>query len=210
VFAPLVPHRPRRLVAAVVLAAVILGACSDDGDDSASGTPTTIKPPLETRDTTWLDWNNAAAARGFTTEANAVAARVAKDIAAGGVACKNFEDTTFDFIATTYYRQGIPIPLGSGECEGPGAKGNEENILIEVLGPSAPTARDFVTSKRNLLCQQAKDDFREPDGTSSFPGIPFVMAPDETWVVQPDSFEVNREIAGALDVESRDMCEGIT
>jgi hypothetical protein len=35
------------------------------------------------------------------------------------------------------------------------------------------------------------------------------MSKDKTVVVQPDSFEVSRGIAEALDLTAADMCEGI-
>ena len=62
---------------------------------------------------------------------------------------------------------------------------------------------------RDTICKQAKDDGRLPDGTSGFPGIPYVITDDKRVVVQPDSFELNRKIARALGTKSHDMCEGI-
>jgi hypothetical protein len=194
----------------VLVSAGALASCSDD-DGSGSTASTTFKPNLETRDPTWQNWNNEAAARGFTTEANAAGTQVAKDIAAGGVKCEKPLATIFGQIATTYYRQGLPIPVGSVECEGPAAEGvDAENILIEVMGTTAPTGDDLVSFKRDLLCKQAKDTGRLPDGTSDFPGIPYVMTADKTIVVQPDTHATNREIAKALGLTAHDMCEGIT
>jgi hypothetical protein len=190
------------LAALVALVLVALASCSNGGSSNDPKLP-------EPNDKTWLDWNKDAARRGFTPEANQVAARVAADIAKGGVTCTKYADTTFDVIATSYYKVGIPIPVGSGECVGPGTGDEAENILIEVMGTERPTGEDLVAFKRDLLCQQAKDAGRRPDGTSDFPGIPYVLAADETFVVQPDSFETNRQIAKALGLASRDMCEGI-
>jgi hypothetical protein len=193
----------------VVMALVTFAACSSGKSASSSNTTTTFKPALETQDSTWIDWNNQAAARGFTPAANAVAKRVATKIAAAGVTCTGYLETPFDAIATSYYKVGVPIPVGSGECDGAAAKDATENILIEVMGTRAPNGADLVAFKRKLVCRQAKDDGRRPDGTSDFPGLPYVIAKDNTYVVQPDSFAVNRQIAKALGLKSQDVCEGI-
>jgi hypothetical protein len=201
-------------VLGVAIASVVavggLSACSSDSK-SATPTSTTFKPPLEVRgDKTWLDWNNQAAARGFTQPANKVAADVAKKIKAGGVKCAGYFDTTFDYIATSYYKVGIPIPVGSGECSGAtDADDATENILIEVMDPEKPSGADLVAFKRNLLCKRAKEDGRRPDGSSLFPGIPYVMAKDKTYVIQPDAHSTAREIAKVLGLQAKDMCEGI-
>lgn len=191
-----------------VLGALTLFAAACGGDDGAA-TSTTFVPDLETADDTWIDWNNAAAVRGYTTEANAVAAAVAADIVAAGVKCEKFLPTDFAIIATSYYKAGIPIPVGSGECDGPGDGDDAENILIEVMGTSAPTGTDLVAFERDLLCETALKLGRLPDGTQNFPGIPYVIAPDNTWVIRPDTFETNQLIADALGRESLDMCEGM-
>lgn len=199
------------VVTAGVIAACGLSACSSDSKGANPTTSTTFKPALEARgDKTWLDWNNQAAARGFTESANKVAADVAKRIKDGGVTCTGYFDTTFDYIATSYYKVGIPIPVGSGECAGAtDADDATENILIEVMDPEKPSGADLVAFKRNLLCKQAKEDGRRPDGSSLFPGIPYVMAKDKTYVIQPDAHSTAREIAKVLGLQAKDMCEGI-
>lgn len=199
--------RPARAAACLLAFAFLAAACGDDTGGSA--TTTTYVPDIEAADDTWIDWNNAAAVRGYTDEANAVAAGVAADIAAAGVKCEKFLPTDFAIIATSYYRAGIPIPIGSGECDGPGDGDEAENILIEVMGTTAPTGTDLVAFERDLLCAQALDAGRLPDGTQNFPGIPYVIAPDDTWVIRPDTFETNQLIADALGRESLDMCEGM-
>lgn len=201
--------RPLRFAICGAVLASLLSACSSD-PKNATSTTTTFKPALETADKTWLNWNNEAAVRGFTKDANKVAADVAKKLVAGGVTCIGYYDTTFDYIATSYYKVGIPIPVGSGECSGTTDEDDAtENILIEVMDPEKPSGADLVAFKRDLLCKQAKEDGRQPDGSSLFPGVPYVMAKDKTYVVQPDSHATAREIAKALGLQARDLCEGI-
>jgi hypothetical protein len=197
------------LVAALLLAAV---GCSSSGKSSAP-TSTTFVPALPApEDTTWLNWNNQAAVRGYTAEANAVAKEIADKIRKAGLLCADYAESSFDVYATSYYKVGIPIPLGAGECDASEEKDGSENILIEVLNSSTPpTGEDFVAYRRTLLCQKAKDNLRQPDGTSGFPGIPIVMERDKVYdiVIQPDSFEYSERIAKALGLKSQDTCEGI-
>jgi hypothetical protein len=83
---------------------------------------------------------------------------------------------------------------------------SEENLLVEVFRPGFPNGADFMARKGDLICEKGKELGRRPDGTNDFPGIPYVIAKDKSWVVEPDSFPVNRRIAKALGVESRDAC----
>ena len=90
----------------------------------------------------------------------------------------------------------LALALGAGQCQA-----GTDNITIEVFGKKSPNAADFVARKRALICKKAKDLGRLPDGSSDFDGIPYVMAADKTWIVEPDSFKVNKQIAAdTLDV----------
>lgn len=198
----------------VLLIAAGAASCSGGGGDSADTTTSTKINPEEAaqiaaRTTKWNSYN--ATKTGFSKKQNAVAADVAARLIAGGLPCGKFTEASFNFIVGTYTTQGLPLPLGSGECfiTGAGVDGGDENILIEVFGTSPPDASDFIAAKRKLLCKRAKNLGRLPDGTSDFGGIPYVISEDRTWIVQPDNFETNDKIAESLGGNAKDMCEGI-
>ncbi len=181
--------RAVRLIGVVVLATVVVAACSSDGKDAGSGKQ-------------WAEYNKSRT--GFEPKQNAVAKSVADRINAGGVACTGYGDYLFGVLVKTYRAQDLPLALGAGQCQA----GND-NVTIEVFGKKPPTAVDFVARKRALICKKAKDLGRLPDGSSDFDGIPYVMAADKTWIVEPDSFKVNKQIAEKLGRPSQDMCKGI-
>lgn len=211
----------RRLALGVVLVTAVT-ACNGGGDgDRASDEPTTetsardmtttpaqaeaAREQIAARTKKWDDYN--AERTKYEKKQNAVAIDVATRIAAGGVPCPDPANTRLAVIVGSYTRQGLPLPLGAAECTA--VADGEENVLIEVFAKGRPNAADLVAAKRKLLCERAKDLGRLSDGTSGFPGIPYVIAADKTWVVQPDSFETNEKIAQALGRTSEDMCEGI-
>ncbi len=141
----------------------------------------------------------------FAPAANRNAKKVLDRIAAGGVECTNVQTEDFNSLVRAYTLQKLPLPLGSASCVGP--KG--ENLLVEVFPSDAPNAQTFVDRKRDLICKKAKDLGRQPDGSSDFEGLPYVMAADSTWLVEPDSFAVNRQVAKALGRPARDSCAKI-
>jgi hypothetical protein len=208
------PGRRGLAAAALALAVVTGAACSSSG---GSKTTTTTKSAREkakeadeaaqkaARTTKWKSYNRKR--KGFDATANAAARSLASTLNAGGYACANIADTSFASIATSYVKQGLPLPIGSAQCDG-GADGSE-NILIEVFGAKHPNASDFVAAKRKLICARAKKLGRQPDGTNDFDGIPYVEAGDGTWLIEPDSFTTNDQIASIVGRSSLDMCEGI-
>ena len=205
-------HHPtrtlRRLV--VVLFAVGVAACSSGGS-SATTTTTDAKTKdlqeqIAARTTRWNDYN--AKQKKFTAAAEAVGKDVADRIIAAAIRCDNPGPTGFGASAAPYAKQGLPIPKGSYECDG-GTDG-QENVLIEIYPlHKRPNAADLVAAKRKLICKRAKDLGRRAGGPNDFPGIPYVMSADKTWIVEPDQFETNQQIATALGRPSSDMCAGI-
>ncbi len=141
----------------------------------------------------------------FTPAATATAKQILKRIGAAGIQCTEVQAEVFDALVLSYTKQDLPLPLGSASCVGP----NDENLLVEVFAREFPNADTFITRKRELICQKAKDLGRLEDGTSGFDGIPYVKAADDTWLVEPDSRLVNQEIAKALHRPARDACAGI-
>lgn len=139
----------------------------------------------------------------FTTAANTRARKVIDRIVAEGVDCRNPSDSVLAPLRATYVRQRLPIPLGQGQCEGGPAR---ENVLVEVFPAHAPNAASFIARKAALLCRKGFELGRKPDGTNDFPGLPYVMAFDRSWVVEPDSKAFNVELARALHRPARDAC----
>lgn len=175
------------VIAASVIAVLAFAGCSSD-DSSASAQ-------------SWTAYNRGRT--GYVAKQNAVAKSVADRLNGGGLACTDFGEYPFDYIVKTYRAQGLPLALGAGACQA-----DTDNVLIEVFGKS-PSAADFVARKRAVICKKAKDLGRLPDGSSDFDGIPYVMSADRTWIVEPDSFKVNKQIAKILGRPARDMCQGI-
>ena len=179
----------RMTVVAVVIAFVVV-ACGGGGSTA----------PEHTKQ--WAQYNVKRTA--YTPAANAVAKSVADRITAAGIACNGYADYDFSLTERPYRLQGLPIALGAGNC----SVGTEE-VLIEVFGAKHPNATDFVAVKRGIICARAKKLGRLPDGSSGFDGIPYIMAPDQTWIIEPDTFKQTREIAAKLGRPTRDMCVGI-
>jgi hypothetical protein len=201
-----VPRRLRPLVlaAAVAILAAAVPACSGDDGASPTATTATTGTPGPTIDKTrWAAYNERRT--GYTDEANAIAKQVAERINTGGLRCRDYSLYSFDAIAPSYRAAGLPLALGAGQCDV-----LDENVLIEVFGTEPPTAEDFVAAKRELLCRRARELGRKPDGTNDFDGIPYVMAPDKTWIAEPDSIAMGRRIGRALGLPAGDMCAGIT
>ena len=141
--------------------------------------------------------------REFTKAANARARAIADRIAAGGVVCDNYADSVLGPLRATYAKQRIPIPLGSGQCEGGPAR---ENVLIEVFPATPPNGAAFIARKAALLCRKGFELGRNPDGTNDFPGLPYIIAGDHRWVVEPDSNAFNAQIARTLGRPARNAC----
>jgi hypothetical protein len=178
--------------------AALTAACSSGGNNAKSQDTTT---PLTASDA-WASYNKART--DFDPAQTDIARQVAQRITSSGINCSGFKEYSFSSIALSYRRQGLPLALGAGACTARG-----EEVLIEVFGTKAPNADNFVAAKRRLICQRAKDLGRKADGSSDFDGIPYVMAPDKTWIVEPDSFDLNGHIADALKLPSADICVGI-
>lgn len=178
-----------RLVGLVLALAAAVVACGGDKSSDAA----------KKRWTAYNEQHN-----GYDAASNAVAKSVADRLVAAGYPCAGYADYQFDLIVKAYRLQGLPLALGAGQCSV-----GTENVLIEVFSKQAPNAADFVATKRRLICAKAKKLGRLPDGTNDFDGIPYVMAPDRTWIVEPDTFKASRDIAAKLGRPSRDMCAGI-
>ncbi len=181
---PTVPTIFRRCPVVLVVFALALASCSSDGTSVSS-------------------YNEGR--KRFAPAANRDAKNVLARIAAGGVECTKTQTEDFNSLVKAYTLQKLPLPLGSASCVGP----NGENLLVEVFQSDAPNARTFVDRKRDLICKKAKEFGRQPDGSSDFEGLPYVISADSTWLVEPDSFAVNRQIAKALGRPARDSCAKI-
>ena len=184
------PRRVRsakRLIAAVALAAAasVLGtACSG----SSVGVD---------------DYN--AGRRSFGAQANKAARAIATRIVDSGVTCVDYQDSSFDPLRNGYVKGHLPLPIGSGECTGGRAK---ENVLIEMFRASAPNAADFMRRKAELICKKGLKLGRREDGSNDFPGLPYIMAADRTWVVEPDSVRFAHTLARALGRPFKNACTG--
>lgn len=208
---------PQRLVcrfAVLAVAGVVVVSCSSDDNAVNKNSPMSgfSHTTVDTVDqafvdeygtTAWLTSNKGRVS--YDREHNAIAMSVA-NMVDEAVECKRYADTAWGGADISYLRYGLPVPLGSGSCEGGMAK---ENILIEVFGGSPPNADDFVAAKRKLICQRALDLGRESDGTQSFDGIPYVVNADKTWLIQPDSIEVAKTVAEKLGLVAGNMCAGM-
>ena len=188
--------RCKSFIVSLIAAATTLSlaACSSGGNDTKATAPPTTAGPWDAYNATRTDYD---------AKANAIAKSVADRINRGGVRCSSFGGYSFAAIEESYRRQHLPLALGAGQCDA------AENVLIEVFGTSPPTAADFVAAKRALICQRARDLGRKPNGSSDFDGIPYVMAPDKTWIAEPDSFTGAKRVARALGLKAEDMCAGI-
>jgi hypothetical protein len=183
----------RSLVVAVaaVAAVVLLGACSSGGGDDSSAAD---------------EWNEQRADKGFAAAGNREALDVLDRLAQAGITCTNPQEEVFNVLVVGYQKQGLPLPYGSASCEGP----NGENLLVEVFRRDGyPSAADFMARKRDLVCERAFELGKTPNGPNDFAGLPYVIAKHEGWLIEPDSFAVNRQLAKALGVKSRDACAGL-
>lgn len=145
--------------------------------------------------------------KAFARAANARARAIADRIVAAGVDCENYSDSLLAPLRASYVKQRLPLPHGSGQCDGGPAK---ENVLIEVFSTDAPNATAFIARKAALLCTKGFELGRKPDGTNDFPGLPYVIAIDGSWVVEPDSKTFNEEIARALRRPAMDACDEVS
>ncbi len=141
----------------------------------------------------------------FSASANKVAASIAKRIVGHGVACDGYKNSAFDALRVGYVKAHLPLPTGSGECTGGPAK---ENVLIEVFRSSTPNGADFMQRKGELICRKGLEFGRKADGTNDFPGLPYLMAADKTWVIEPDSVRFAHTLGRALGRPARNACAG--
>ena len=176
--------KKQRAVFAVAALVGVLGACSS-GSVSVDG------------------YNSAR--HSFSAGANKTAASIAAKIVARGVTCVDYKPSAFEPLVTGYVKAHLPLPVGSGECTGGPAK---ENVLIEVFRPTAPNGSDFMRRKGELICKKALKFGRKQDGTNDFPGLPYLIAPDKSWVVEPDSVRFARTLGRALGRPVKDACAG--
>ena len=186
-------HRPRaavRIVLVIVTAQLALVAC---GSDRTAPSPSNVQK--------YHEYNSTRTQ--FTPTANARAQEVADRIARSGLDCANTHASSFDALRPTYLKQDLPLPIGSAECEGGAAK---ENVVIEIFRSAHPNATDFVTRKAALICRRGLSLGRLADGTNGFPGLPYVMAADKTWLVEPDTQTFNAQLARVLGRPPRDAC----
>jgi hypothetical protein len=173
----------------LVATAVLVVACSSSGDSATS-------------------WNDTRVKQGFDPKGNREALAVLDRIERAGLPCTDKQTQEFQLLVKNYTAQKIPFPLGAASCTGPGG----ENLLVELYRADGyPTAADFMARKRELICQKALDLGKDPKGgPNNFDGIPYVLAKDGSWVIEPDSFAVNRQLARALGLPSRNACQGMT
>lgn len=154
------------------------------------------------------DWNKERVKIGYDKVSNRRGMRVLDQLADAGIECTARQNELFKVLVTTYVKQQIPFPMGSVSCTGPG----EENLLVELFRKDGyPTGADFMARKRALVCQRALDLGKGalPGGGNGFDGIAYVLAADRSWVIEPDSFVVTRQIAKALGLKSRNACAGM-
>ncbi len=186
-------HRPRaavRILLVIVTAHLALVACGSNG---AAPGPSNVQK--------YRAYNSTRSQ--FTPTANARAQELAVRIVRSGLDCANTHASSFDALRPTYLKQDLPLPIGSVECEGGPAK---ENVVIEIFRSAHPNAFDFVTRKAALICRRGISLGRLADGTNGFPGLPYVMAADKSWLVEPDTQTFNAELARALGRPPRDAC----
>jgi hypothetical protein len=181
--------RPQRIAVGVLAVGVLTlaaGACSSHG--GASGTSV-------------VAYN--ASRHGYTDAGNRVARGIADQIVAGRIVCTGYRESPFGALQLTYAKQKVPLPLGSGECDGGPAR---ENVLIEVFRAASPNAADFIGRKAVLICRRGLELGKRPDGSNVFPGLPYVAAADHTWLVEPDSVAFAQQIGAVLGRPARDAC----
>ncbi len=180
----------QRGAAALAALAVVAGAACSSSGESAS------------------DWNKERVKIGFDKVSNRRAQAVLDRLSAAGIECTARQTESFQVLIPAYTKQDIPFPAGSVSCTGP----REENLLVEAFRKDGyPTGADFMDRKRALLCQRALDLGKGalPGGGNGFDGIPYVLAEDRSWVIEPDSFAINTRIAKALGLKPRDACAGM-
>ena len=188
------PRTSRRflaLTAAVCLAA----ACSSSSSSSSSGSSASSAS----------SWNDERFHKGFDAAANREALAVLGRIGRAGVECNARQTEAFNVLIKSYTLQKLPFPLGSASCTGP----DQQNLLVELFPRRGyPSGADFMARKRGLVCQKALDLGKDvlPGHKNGFKGIPYVIAKDRSWVIEPDSFRVNRLLARALGLRSLNAC----
>ena len=199
---------PSVITMLVLIGLAALSACSSSESTTSATTITTTaanRAQIAARTTRWHEYNRGRTK--FHPADTAIARDLAERLRASAITCSDFGVLAFDITTAPYIAQGLPIPSSGSSCTGP----SDEDVLFEVYrAAKRPNAADLVAAKRKLLCQRGRDLGRLPDGSSDFPGIPYVISADKVWIVEPDTFETNQRIATALGLESRDMCAGIT
>lgn len=149
-----------------------------------------------------------ATRHAFSAAANGSARSVIDRMVRAGVACPDPHPSPFALLRTTYVRQRLALPLGAVECSAPFQQGTE-NVVVEVFRRRQPNAADFMDRKAAIICRRGIELGRNADGTNSFPGLPFVMAADKTWVLEPDTPAFNQVIATALHRPAGNACGAI-
>ncbi len=149
-----------------------------------------------------------ASRHGFSEAANGTARGVIDRLQRAGVACTDPHPSTFALLRTTYVRQHLALPLGAVECSAT-FHGVTENVVVEVFRTGRPNAADFVDRKAAIICRRGIALGRKADGTNDFPGLPYVMAADKAWVLEPDTVAFNDVIATALGRPARNACGAI-
>ena len=176
-----------RVLLAIAVVALVVAGCTSSGGGSAD------------------DWNDSR--KQFDPAANRQGHAVLDRLAAAGIRCESQQDEAFSVLVESYKKQELPLPQGSVSCVGP----KDENLLVEVFPQHYPTASDFIARKRALICEKALKLGKQPSGKNQFEGLPYVIDQTGTWtwLLEPDSFPVNRQIAKVLRVRSINACAGI-
>ena len=175
---------------ALVTAVCLAAACSSSTGSSASS------------------WNAERVRKGFDATGNRKARSVLDRLVRAGIECTARQTESFDALIKAYTLQKLPFPLGSASCTGPG----QENLLVELFPSHGyPSGTDFMARKRELICQKGLDLGKDarPGHKNGFDGLAYVIAKDRSWVIEPDSFRVNRLLARALGLGSRNACAGM-
>ncbi len=184
-----------RLPPLLVAVAIGVAACSSGGGSSADSS----RP--------WTKLNESRT--HYQKAAVADASKVIDQLKATGFACGDFNEYSFQAVLSGYNAGNMPMALGAGTCYTPAdpsaPNGGDEEILVEVYGKK-PSAQDFVVAKAKYICKRI-EKLQKKNGGGAFAGLPFVMAKDRTWVIEPDTDQTTQKIAEALGRPVGNMCD---
>ncbi len=129
-------------------------------------------------------------AQSWNPAALKTAEELAAKVRAGGMQCDEFGSAPFEAYEEQYKNK-APLPAAMAGCTAE----DDEDLLFEVF-VDAKHAREFIETKRALLCRRAVE-IKLPQ----FPGFSYVDG--GTWIIEPDEKATADKLAPILGAQAK-------